>query len=251
LNPNPIGKVLSILRKHRVRALLMGGQACILYGAAEFSRDIDVAVLADESNLKRLRRALGELNAELVYFPQLTSTALLRGHACHFRSHCQQTQGLRIDVMAVMHGCDGFDELWKRRYQIDLPDIGRINLLSLPDLVKAKKTQRDKDWPMVRRLVEIDYDEKPRTPARSQIAFWLLEARTASLLVELCQRYPKTAQRLALKRAAISFALDKDTERIELALREEEDACRAADRVYWEPLKQELFQMRQANREGP
>jgi hypothetical protein len=32
----------------------MGGQACILYGAAEFSRDVDVAVLASEGNLDRL-----------------------------------------------------------------------------------------------------------------------------------------------------------------------------------------------------
>ena len=35
------------MRVHRVRALLMGGQACVFYGAAEFSRDTDFAVLAD------------------------------------------------------------------------------------------------------------------------------------------------------------------------------------------------------------
>ena len=35
----------------------MGGQACILYGAAEFSRDTDFAVLASSANLTRLRRA--------------------------------------------------------------------------------------------------------------------------------------------------------------------------------------------------
>jgi len=35
------------MRAHRVRALLMGGQACVFYGAAEFSRDIDFAVLAE------------------------------------------------------------------------------------------------------------------------------------------------------------------------------------------------------------
>ena len=52
MTPSPIGKVLSTFRKHRVRALLMGGQACILYGAAEFSRDVDVAVLASDENLK-------------------------------------------------------------------------------------------------------------------------------------------------------------------------------------------------------
>ncbi len=39
--PNPIRKVLSSMRAHRVRALLMGGQACVFYGAAEFSRDKD------------------------------------------------------------------------------------------------------------------------------------------------------------------------------------------------------------------
>lgn len=44
--PNPILKVLSTMSEHRVRCLLMGGQACVFYGAAEFSRDSDFAVLA-------------------------------------------------------------------------------------------------------------------------------------------------------------------------------------------------------------
>ncbi len=69
MSPNPIGRVLSIFRKHRVRALLMGGQACILYGAAEFSRDIDVDVLAEPKNLLHLQRALDELQAEPVFVP--------------------------------------------------------------------------------------------------------------------------------------------------------------------------------------
>jgi hypothetical protein len=29
----------------------MGGQACVLYGAAEFSRDLDLALLPDPANL--------------------------------------------------------------------------------------------------------------------------------------------------------------------------------------------------------
>jgi hypothetical protein len=39
LIPSPIRKVLSSIQTSRVKALLMGGQACVLYGAAEFSRD--------------------------------------------------------------------------------------------------------------------------------------------------------------------------------------------------------------------
>ena len=51
------------MRAHRVRALLMGGQACVFYGAAEFSRDTDLAILADAANLARLRKALAELQS--------------------------------------------------------------------------------------------------------------------------------------------------------------------------------------------
>ena len=40
--PNPIHKVLSSMRARRVRALLMGGQACVFYGGAGFSRDTDL-----------------------------------------------------------------------------------------------------------------------------------------------------------------------------------------------------------------
>ena len=69
LIPNQIHKVLSSMQKNRVRALLMGGQACVLYGAAEFSRDIDLAIVAGPANLSRLRAALSELRAEVIAVP--------------------------------------------------------------------------------------------------------------------------------------------------------------------------------------
>ena len=49
LIPSPIRKALSTIRRHQVAHLLMGGQACVLYGAAEFSRDLDLALLPDPS----------------------------------------------------------------------------------------------------------------------------------------------------------------------------------------------------------
>jgi hypothetical protein len=82
----------------------MGGQACILYGAAEFSRDIDLVVLADEKNLVRLQNALDELKAEPVFVPPLSADVLLRGHACHFRCGMPGTEDVRIDVMSVLQG---------------------------------------------------------------------------------------------------------------------------------------------------
>jgi PHD/YefM family antitoxin component YafN of YafNO toxin-antitoxin module len=47
----------------------MGGQACVFYGAAEFSRDTDLAILASSENLARLRKSLKDLKAEVIALP--------------------------------------------------------------------------------------------------------------------------------------------------------------------------------------
>src|ERR1017187_3823969 len=64
LNQSPILRALSSIQRSGARTLLMGGQACIFYGAAEFSRDLDLLILADATNLPNLVRALDALEAE-------------------------------------------------------------------------------------------------------------------------------------------------------------------------------------------
>jgi hypothetical protein len=81
---SPTLKVLSTLQGHGVRHLLMGGQACIVYGAAEFSRDTDVAILAEPENLTRLRAALAVFDARVLAVPPFAPEYLERGHAMHF-----------------------------------------------------------------------------------------------------------------------------------------------------------------------
>ncbi len=69
---SPIPKALSTFLKHRVKAILIGGQACILYGAAEFSRDIDLTVMVSSKNLENIKSALYELDAKKIFFPDLS-----------------------------------------------------------------------------------------------------------------------------------------------------------------------------------
>jgi len=40
----------------------MGGQACVFYGAAQVSKDVDLVLLAEEENFSRLLAALQQLN---------------------------------------------------------------------------------------------------------------------------------------------------------------------------------------------
>jgi len=57
----------------------MGGQACVFYGAAEFSRDTDLAILASPENLTRLQKALKDLKAEVIAVPPFEMKYLRKG----------------------------------------------------------------------------------------------------------------------------------------------------------------------------
>jgi len=190
LTPSPILKVLSTLTTSGVRSLLMGGQACVLYGGAEFSRDTDIVVLADDDNLGRLAAAAGPIEA-----------------------------------------------------------------LSLPDLVTAKKTQRDKDWPMITRLVEADYAAHGPRADTPRTVFWLRELRTPSILIDvtrsaadvsaaLVPERPLLAAALVPERPLVAAALAADVAGVAAGLAAEEAREREADRIYWAPLRQELERLR-------
>lgn len=239
------------MRTHHVRSLLMGGQACVLYGAAEFSRDVDLAVLADRDGLARLDDALTALHATVIAVPPFRADYLERGHAVHFRCGDGPSAGLRVDVMSRMRGVEPFERLWERRTTLVVDDAAsslEIDVLALPDLVAAKKTQRDKDWPMIRRLVEASYFGSRDEPTPARVAFWLAELRTPELLVACARAHPDAAQ--LSQRPAARAASSGDVAMIEAALLSEETRERELDRAYWAPLRAELEALRREHRAG-
>ena len=195
------------MQQHGVRCLLMGGQACVLYGAAEFSRDTDLAILAEKENLEALCRALADLQAETIAVPPLEKRFLDRGHAVHFRCAHPEALRMRIDIMSRMRGMESFTTMWQRRTTFDLPSGLSVEAMSLPDLVQAKKTQRDKDWPMIRRLLEANYFENQQQPTPQRIDFWLRELRTVPLLIETAVSFSSRAAELQAERPLLTFAL--------------------------------------------
>lgn len=238
--------VVDALTRNGVRALLMGGQACVAHGASEFTRDVDLAVLAEERNIASLKAALDELGAHVIAVPPFERQVLERGHAVHFRCTAPKVEGLRVDVMSRMRGVEPFDRLWDRRVELD----GGLAILGLPDLIAAKKTQRDKDWPMIRRLIEADYFSWRANPPDDRIELWLHECRTPTILVDIVARYPSEASQCA--RPAVRAACEHAHEtHIQRMLDDEAAIERRADSAYWAPLRQELEAMRLARRRSP
>lgn len=232
------------MREHQVQCLLMGGQACVLYGAAEFSRDTDLAILASEENAERLTKAMQALEAEVIAVPPFLLQHLEAGHAVHFRCRHPEAAGMRVDVMSRMRGVTDFPTLWERRTTLVMDDGTLCELLSLGDLVQAKKTQRDKDWPMIRRLVEANYFANRAAPSPEQLTFWFQELRTPELLRDLALANPALAKEATVTRALIRHAISDDVPALTVMLEDEERQERLEDKAYWQPLKQELERLR-------
>jgi len=194
--------------------------------------------------------ALGELNAKRIAVPRFDPALLARGHAVHFRCAAPGVEDLRIDIMTNLRGLPPFSILWERRTVIGSDQGAEFHLLSIPDLVFAKKTQRMKDWPIIELLVAIHYRENSATPRTDWLEFWLLEARNPELLAELTERFPEEVRAQSARRPLLQLALSGETERLREALDAEVRAGQAKDRAYWAPLKAEFEGFRRAEREG-
>ena len=157
---------------------------------------------------------------------------------------------MRIDVMSVMRGVAPFEELWPRRTTLEDPSGTQIETMALPDLIRAKKTQRDKDWPMIRRLVEANFVEFHEDPSPQQVLFWLHESRTPAMLLELAGQYPDQLDVATAGRALLARATAGDEAALAAELELEEKGQREADRAYWTPLRAELEELRRKRRRG-
>ena len=227
----------------------MGGQACVFYGAAQVSKDIDFLVLAEPENFTRLQAALAELQADRIAVPPFDPSALARGHAVHFRCRAPGAEGLRVDVMTRLRAMPEFHVVWERRTTFVGDDGVEYHLLCIPDLVQAKKTQRSKDWPVIELLVTIHYREHANAATDDRVTFWLCEARTPELLSEICQRFPTQATELTACRPLIRLARERSLDDLRTALDAEVRAEQARDREYWEPLRRELERFRLEHRD--
>ena len=69
-----------------VRYLVISGQACILYGASQFTEDVDLWIQPASSNLASFLRAMARVKARVYKLtPPIRMKYVRNGHGFHFR----------------------------------------------------------------------------------------------------------------------------------------------------------------------
>jgi len=125
-------KLYKSLNRNRVRYLLIGGLACIIYGVPRTTLDIDIFIETSLINAERLLRALKEAGFGTA---RLTSPErIIKNEINVFEDY------LRLDVFTNVKGLK-FEKTWNNRRRKKINGIN-VNLASLRDIIKSKRASK-------------------------------------------------------------------------------------------------------------
>lgn len=246
------------LEEHRVRWLLVSGQATILYGAATFSEDIDLWVEPGPENLTRLVGALRASNASYYKLtPALTADLASRHHGFHFTvPDADPNTGagapMYLDVMGCPPRVGPFEDAAKRS-RIFETHWGSLNTVAIRDLVELKKTQRPRDYPIISRLALVYLRDEATSRSDEDLSWALDNTFSLSAFKELAATYTGVG-RVVENRPLLRRAVEQLRREDELspALEDELESrfddlvapLKKADRYFWRSVIEELKQLR-------
>src|SRR5437867_4207890 len=203
------------LNHRKVDYLLISGQASVLYGAAQFSEDIDLWIRPAAGNLRRLLQALADSEARVYKLtPKPDAAVLQRGHALHFTVPVGVGPALYIDIMGRPPRVGSFAQAVSRCQRM-ATDWGLVPVVAVEDLVALKRTRRLADYDVISRLVRIRIEETAR-PAPGALRWALMHSFRAEDLAWIlgrprCPKANRPAVR-ALRGGDSPQALDRCTD---------------------------------------
>ena len=239
------------LEGEAVRYLVISGQACILYGASQFTEDLDLWIQPAPKNLKSFLRAMARVKARVYKLtPPLTMKHLRKGHGFHFRIGRE----LFLDVMGRPPRVGGFLEAFSRAREFRT-DWGTLPVSAPEDLVLLKRTNRPGDYEAVSNLVRFRVSEEREDAAVLRWA--LLSTFDLSDLVEFTlraadklRRWPsRPALHALLPLTATSSRIpDRRLRRAAQLLAVEMGEVQERGRRYWRPIVAELRSLQASRR---
>jgi hypothetical protein len=124
-------ELLSLLEKHKVRYLVVGGYAMMKYTEPRFTKDLDLWVSTDEVNSKAVYAALKDFGAPLKGLAPADFTQ--EGYFYQMGN-----PPFRLDVMMSIPGAT-FENAWADRENVQVEGLV-IPFISKADLIKSKET---------------------------------------------------------------------------------------------------------------
>jgi hypothetical protein len=121
---------LALLVKHDVRYLIVGGYSVALHGYPRYTKDLDLWVLTDEDNARKLIAALDAFGFGSL---GLTATDFLEpGYVVQLGQ-----PPARIDLLTSLTGVE-FEPCWRNKVDLVVDDVV-VPVIALDDLRRNKR----------------------------------------------------------------------------------------------------------------
>lgn len=142
-----LADLVSILAKHEVEFIIVGGMAAVLRGTPVNTFDLDVVYDRGTANIERLLLALDELQAIVRDDPR--RLRLNESHLLSAGHKLMETNQGPLDLPGTIEATAGFPELLADSDWVDL-GVARVRVLSLERLIQIKqRLGRPKDQAML------------------------------------------------------------------------------------------------------
>lgn len=139
-------ELLQLLSSHKVKYLVIGGQAVSLHTEPRYTKDCALWVETSKRNASRLYAALQEFGAPI-------SAITVEDLATPGTIFIFGLEPNRVDILTRVKGAR-FESSFKRRYPIVISQVA-VNFVSLDDLIKIKRaTGRPQDLIDLKNLLQ-------------------------------------------------------------------------------------------------
>ena len=249
-------ELLEALAATEVRFLLISGQATVVYGAAEFTEDVDLWVDPGQSNLDLLLATLSSLNAEVGRLTPTVTEGLARaGHGFHFEVPESSGNVWSLDVMGQPPRVGAFGPALRAGEAL-VHTIPALRVVDPARLVERKKTDRERDYPIIGALVERMAEQWEEEDAidRDRMEWICMEARSLPPLLRLVPRKDFQEVVCGVDRPCIKAIRDhlrRDSDlpddiidKFREALDDEKRQYQRHDRTYWRRIRDEVRELR-------
>jgi hypothetical protein len=154
--------LLEALDRERVSYVVVGGFARVVHGSAETTRGLDIVPSLREENLRRLGRALDELDARGPDRRPVDAESLASTEPIEAR-----TRAGELRIVPTPWGTRGYDDLRIRASRENLGRGARPAIASVVDCVRMlEASDRNPDAERLQRLRRMMELERQRVPHR-------------------------------------------------------------------------------------
>lgn len=151
--PDDFKDFIKYLNVNKVKYLLLGGWAVGIHGNPRATKDIDFLIAVDDTNLKRLKKAMYEFGAPTI------DMSIFKDKGNFFR---MGRPPIQIDIITDATGID-MKSSYLRRQIVEVNGL-EISVISKEDLIVNKKASgRHRDLDDAEILEKSEKDKKKKT----------------------------------------------------------------------------------------